>query len=499
MQWQLAEISWGTYEYHSFYRAPISGMVSMGSKPMTEITFTGLSVGTASYVIGDRTFLITVTAADHVHQWQTTSETPPSCTEDGSLIRTCSVCGETETKTIPASGHDYQSEITKPTCTEGGYTAHTCRRCGSSFIDALTEPLDHDWGEWRTITGASCESPGLEIRVCGNDPSHTETRETAALGHDYQYEVVAPTCTTDGYTQITCARCGTGERVYSTFALGHDYVTTKVDATCTEGGYRIHTCRRCGLSYQDSVTQPLGHQYLESITEPTCTSPGFTAHTCVRCGSRYTDTPTEPLDHDWGEWQILADPTCIREGSRIRVCARDSAHMETAPVPALGHDYHETVIAPSCTEDGYTLHSCSRCDDSFRDDPVPAVGHRYHQVSAEYPTEHTFGSLLVICGACDEQLRVDLPFVNSEDYVFSAETACYTWRTSEYGDVTFSLRGDVSGDGTVDLVDVSLLYRWYIGRAELSEAALNRGDMNGSLSPDLRDVALIFRWFTSFD
>ena len=498
MNWNLAEISWGKRSNQVFYPDPVSGTVTVDPRPVTEITFTGLAEGTAVYVIGSREYVITVTGAQHVHQWQTVSQTPATCTEEGSLTRTCSVCGLNETETIPALGHDYQDVVTPPTCTEDGYTTHACRRCGSSYTDSFTA-AGHVWGEWQTLTEPACETPGLEIRVCANDPSHTETRETASLGHDYRYEVVAPTCTTDGYTQITCTRCGAGERVYSTHALGHDYVTTKVEATCTEGGYRLHTCMRCGSSYQDTVTKPLGHQYLESITEPTCSDPGFTSHTCVRCGSSFTDAPTEPLGHDWGEWQILADPTCTRDGSRIRVCSRDHAHMETEPVPALGHDYHEAFISPTCTEEGYTLHICRRCDSSFKDAFVPASGHQYRQVLAEYPTEHTCGSLLVTCGKCGDSSRISLPFVSSEDYVFSPADASYTWRNDEYGSVSFSLRGDVNGDGTVGLADVSVLFRWHTGQSELTGAAVSRGDMDVSGATDLRDIALLFRWYTGFD
>ncbi|MBR6950308.1 MAG: discoidin domain-containing protein [Oscillospiraceae bacterium] len=695
MSWNLAEISWGSSFHQSFVPYPVSGTVSLGSQPKTQITFSGVSAGKATYIIGGTTYVITVSDAVHEHQWQTVYEAPASCTEDGSRTRTCTVCGRSETESIPAPGHDYQALITAPTCTEGGYTSHTCSRCGDSYTDSETNPLGHRWGawtvsapstctgsgtqtrvclndpshtqshavpalghdyqavitaptcteggytshtcsrcgdsyadsetpasghawgEWKTVTeptctqkgsavricandsahseskelpafghdyviqvvaptctesgytdhtctrcgsvytdsytaatghawsnwqavtSAGCESDGLEqrvcghdashtetrtlpatghawgewaavteptcekngldIRVCANDASHTETRETAAVGHNYEPEVVAPTCTTDGYTRFTCSRCGDHYDAYSSFALGHDYVTEKVEATCTEGGYRVHTCMRCGTAYKDSVTPPLGHQYLDSITEPTCTEPGFTAHTCVRCGAGYTDTPTEAVGHDWGKWQMAAEPTCTVAGSRIRVCSRNHEHRETEVIPAAGHEYHETVVAPTCTEEGYALHSCARCGDSFRDNTVPALGHRYHQVSAEYPTEHTYGSLLVTCETCSGSSRISLPFVNSENYDFSSADACYVWQNTSYGEVRFSLPGDVNGDGTVGLADVSLLFRWTAGRAELTDAALARGNMDGSSATDLKDVARIFRWYSSFD
>ncbi len=47
---------------------------------------------------------------------------------------------------------------------------------------------EHDWGEWTQSVAAGCETKGEEKRVCKSDPSHTETRPTSALGHDWSKE-----------------------------------------------------------------------------------------------------------------------------------------------------------------------------------------------------------------------------------------------------------------------------------------------------------------------
>ncbi len=80
-------------------------------------------------------------AEPHEHafgDWVTTTE--PTCTEEGVETRTCE-CGETETRTVAALGHDYVAVVTPPTETEQGYTTHTCSRCGDSYVDSYTDPL----------------------------------------------------------------------------------------------------------------------------------------------------------------------------------------------------------------------------------------------------------------------------------------------------------------------------------------------------------------------
>ena len=94
----------------------------------------------------------------------------PTCTMEGSRTRNCTRCGETETETLPPSGHTwgewtsnengthartcsvcgksessvsctFQDTVVPPTATEQGYTIHTCTVCGYSYRDNYTDPL----------------------------------------------------------------------------------------------------------------------------------------------------------------------------------------------------------------------------------------------------------------------------------------------------------------------------------------------------------------------
>ena len=141
---------------------------------------------------------------------------PPTCTEDGLERRECqrSVCPRTgngwyEERAITKLGHDYKVTTIPPTCTEGGYDRHVCARCGHIYTDNPTNPLGHDFGEWRIAVAPTCTQDGTEIRECRRC-GFTETRPVEKLGHSYGDWVVTiePKCTTEGQRTKTCVRCG---------------------------------------------------------------------------------------------------------------------------------------------------------------------------------------------------------------------------------------------------------------------------------------------------
>lgn len=74
-------------------------------------------------------------------QWQ--AEQPAGCQQEGLSYQECSRCGYRQEQVIPATGHDYRSEIVEPGCTKEGYTLYTCTRCGDSYREDSTEPVGH--------------------------------------------------------------------------------------------------------------------------------------------------------------------------------------------------------------------------------------------------------------------------------------------------------------------------------------------------------------------
>ena len=84
-----------------------------------EISATGLASYDNTFVLADGTEMapririrdrndVVCTAHEHTFgEWVVT--TAPTCTQDGLETRTCSACGEVETRVIPAAGHDYKA------------------------------------------------------------------------------------------------------------------------------------------------------------------------------------------------------------------------------------------------------------------------------------------------------------------------------------------------------------------------------------------------------
>lgn len=79
------------------------------------------------------------------HDWDKGEITKqPNCTETGTVVYTCSLCGETKSEKIAALGHDFIVETVAPTVDAQGYDLHTCVRCGYFFMDNYTDPIPVD-------------------------------------------------------------------------------------------------------------------------------------------------------------------------------------------------------------------------------------------------------------------------------------------------------------------------------------------------------------------
>ncbi len=134
----------------------------------------------------------------------------PTCTEKGwNAYETCSRCGYTTRKELPALKHDLVSHVAQaPTCTEKGWAYDTCSRC-----------------------------------------DHTTYTELPALNHDYQAVTVEPTCETDGYTIFTCSRCKDSYTADPTDKLGHQFGAWSPNGT----GSQSAGCLRQGCSHTGST------------------------------------------------------------------------------------------------------------------------------------------------------------------------------------------------------------------------------------------------------
>ena len=273
--------------------------------------------------------------------------------------------------------------------------------CGNSYVGSEVSALGHDLGDWIVSKEPTDTETGEKVRNCSRC-DYRETEIIAALGHEYEAVVTAPTCTEAGYTTYICKTCGDSYVDHEVAALGHDFGTWIINkaATCTEAGEKVHSCSRCDYRETEEIAAT-GHEYEEVVTAPTCTEAGYTTHTCKVCGGSYVDHEVSALGHDLGEWTVSKVATCIEAGEKVRSCSRCD-YSEKEEIAAFGHEYEEVVTAPTCTEDGYTTHTCKVCGDSYIDNEVEALGHDLGEWTVSKEASCTeAGEKVRKCSRCD--------------------------------------------------------------------------------------------------
>ena len=117
-----------------------------------------------------------------------------TCTEDGWVKYGCTYESD---RYATAPEHNYQWTETIPalghTWTDNGEASHICTK------DNVTEA--HSYGEWTTVTPATCTTAGQKQRTC-TKCGHVETQEIPATGHHWK---------DNGDGTHTCPDCGATE------------------------------------------------------------------------------------------------------------------------------------------------------------------------------------------------------------------------------------------------------------------------------------------------
>ncbi len=221
--------------------------------------------------------------------------TPATCSSQGLITFTCSRCGTTHTEATEKTNHQPE-KVTEvyPTCTEGGSAIYKCAVCGEKLTNPdYLPPLGHEWGEGKVTTPATCNRQGVRTFTCSRCGA---TRTEAVEKTNHQPEKVTevyPTCTESGSSIYKCAICG--EKLTnpdSIPALGHDYGEWKTEtpATCVQRGMKVRACERCGKEEYEYAAS-LGHEWDEGTVtklQGNITS-GEMTFICARCGEIRTE------------------------------------------------------------------------------------------------------------------------------------------------------------------------------------------------------------------
>ena len=173
----------------------------------------------------------------------------PTCTSEGTAIKTCTKCNATVTETIAKTSHKYANTVVAPTCTTDGYTLHKCSVCGTSYKDSTTKATGHSYGNSVVTKQPTCTSEGTAIKTC-TKCNATVTEKLPAKGHTAVTDKGYPaTCTTAGKTDGShCSVCNTVIKVQTVInATGHKSSGWIVDKTASIGvkGSKHKECTVC--------------------------------------------------------------------------------------------------------------------------------------------------------------------------------------------------------------------------------------------------------------
>ena len=153
-----------------------------------------------------------------------------TCTEAGERTYTCSVCSDSYTEEIPATGHTTEHKTDPATCTEAGAEYDLCTVCGTKLNETVIPATGHKYDAVVT-KDATCTETGVytyTCSVCGD--SYTEP--IPPTGHSLAHQSEPPTCTEDGAEYDLCTVCGRYFNVKMFPAAGHRFV----DGVCTVCG-----------------------------------------------------------------------------------------------------------------------------------------------------------------------------------------------------------------------------------------------------------------------
>ncbi|RGF75830.1 hypothetical protein DWZ26_05070 [Ruminococcus sp. AF31-14BH] len=211
--------------------------------------------------------------------------------------------------------------------------------------------------------------------------------------------------------ELTCGYPNGGETVK---------LTKTVNATCTTDGYQEYTCSKCGETHQVMLPKT-GHNYqVSKKVDATCTADGYDVYTCSNCKDTYTKTTQQKLGHDFSKKIDHKDSTCTVKGFDLYQCSRCDETKKTE-LALVDHNYQLTkTVKATCTADGYKEYTCSMCNKSYQE-KLPKTGHDYDmntEVERVDSTCSTHGHVNYACKVCGDIKTVDLD-LNPENHSYT--------------------------------------------------------------------------------
>lgn len=314
--------------------------------------------------------------------------------------------------------YTFTEKVHEPTCENQGYTEHICNEDSSrNYNDNFVAALGHTWDEGAVTTEPTYEAEGVRTFTCLTC-GKTKTESIPKLEYTWKENVVAPTCSEQGYTEHICVENESknykdnfvapvdhdwddGEVVtpaeyyknglmvfHCKFdgctetkqkiipATGYTWAVNIIQPTCTEQGYTEHLCQEDdSLNYKEDYVDALGHSYEDRVTDATCTAEGKIVRVCKACGNIKSIKSIPMIAHQY-DCVVTKEATFTEEGLKTYTC-KSCGHSYTETIPVIQVvETSKQVVAATCESEGYTLHTFND-GHTTKTDIVAALGHSY--------------------------------------------------------------------------------------------------------------------------
>ena len=349
------------------------------------------TLGTYQLKDGDvvRMYYVACPTESGQHTWNDGQiTTAATCTENGVMTYTCTMCSDTKTEVIPATGHAYGEPVWKWTDDFKATATFTCANDATHVKNVTAEVSS------AVTTPAACETTGVrtytaKVTFEGKEYTDTKTEVIPATGHAYGAPVWKWNDDFTASATFTCAN--DPSHVKNVTATVTNAVTT--EATCESTGVRTYTAKVTfdGKDYTDTKTETLpatSHAYGEPVWK---WNDDFTASATFTCAN---DT-SHVKKVDATVTSEVTEGSCEVGGTRtytakVTFDGKDYTDTKTEPVPAKGHTLTAVEAVPAtCETAGVKAHwVCSVCGKLFSDAEgktettleklaIPATGHAY--------------------------------------------------------------------------------------------------------------------------
>ena len=287
--------------------------------------------------------------------------------------------------------HDFVSEVTTPaTCGTAGEKTYTCSLCGESYTEKIAATGNHHfvngecpacaWVQVTMVTNVSELKAGDRIIIVATGVTkalgttqNTNNRSAADVTKDGNTAAADP-----DNVQIITLEAGSIEGTFA-FNVGNKYLYT---ASSSDNHLKSQTTKNADASWEITITasgvatiKTKGSatrnwlRYNKNNNLFACYDSG---QTDVAIYKLYSEPECEHTNTSLVGYQ---KETCTVDGYTGDMVCGDCGEIVTKgePIPAK-HDYVGVPTAPTCAAAGYTTYTCSVCNDSYVEQGDPATG-----------------------------------------------------------------------------------------------------------------------------